>query len=147
MILCVMTNECTNIDLQTATEFLVPFTNILVNLLSEKDITAWDFKKKLNNIRIIEIVDKDGQIESSSIINNYRVYLLYGGTRNFMLKIEGLSEYLGFCILVTNKGMLVNSEAAENPLPLAVDLKNAFLENYKSPYLITDTFLKFIEEN
>ena len=45
-----MTNECTNIDLQTATEFLVPFTNILVNLLSEKDITAWDFKKKLNNI-------------------------------------------------------------------------------------------------
>ena len=147
MILCVMTNECANIDLQTATEFLVPFTNILVNLLSEKDITAWDFKKKLNNIRIIEIADKDGQIESSSIINNYRVYLLYGGTRNFMLKIEGLSEYLGFCILVTNKGMLVNSEAAENPLPLAVDLKNAFLDNYKSPYLLTDTFLKFIEEN
>ena len=142
-----MTNECTNIDLQTATESLVHFTNILVNLLSEKDITAWDFKQKLNKIRITEISDKDGQIESSSIINNYRVYLLYGGTRNFMLKIEGLSEYLGFCILVTNKGMLVNSEAAENSLPLAVDLKNTFLENYKSPYLLTDTFLKFIEEN
>ena len=73
--------------------------------------------------------------------------MLYGGTRNFMLKIEGLSEYLGFCILVTNKGMLVNSEAAENSLPLAVDLKNTFLENYTSPYLLTDTFLKFIEEN
>ena len=33
-----------------------------------------------------------------------------------------------------------------NPLPLAVDLKNSFLDNYKSPYLLTDTFLKFIEE-
>ena len=143
-----MANKCLeNDELQNATEFLVPFTNILVNLLSEKNITIWEFKKKLNNIKITDLSEKDGQVESLSIINNFRVYVLYGGTRNFMLKIEGLSEYLGFCILVTNKGMLVNSEAAENPLPLAIDLKNAFLENYKSPYLITDTFLKFIEEN
>ena len=147
MILYIMTNECAKTNgLQTSMEFLVPFTNILVNLLSEKNITIWDFKKKLNNIKITDISDKDGQIESSSVVNNFRVYVLYGGTRNFMLKIEGLSEYLGFCILVTNKGMLVNSEAAENPLPLAIDLKNLFLDNYKSPYLLTDTFLKFIEE-
>tara|TARA_B100001564_G_C20446679_1_gene581457 strand:+ start:81 stop:512 length:432 start_codon:yes stop_codon:yes gene_type:complete len=142
-----MTNECAKTNgLQTSMEFLVPFTNILVNLLSEKNITIWDFKKKLNNIKITDISDKDGQIESSSVVNNFRVYVLYGGTRNFMLKIEGLSEYLGFCILVTNKGMLVNSEAAENPLPLAIDLKNLFLDNYKSPYLLTDTFLRFIED-
>ncbi len=147
MILYVMTNECAKTNgLQTSMEFLVPFTNILVNLLSEKNITIWDFKKKLNNIKITDISDKDGQIESSSVVNNFRVYVLYGGTRNFMLKIEGLSEYLGFCILVTNKGMLVNSEAAENPLPLAIDLKNLFLDNYKSPYLLTDTFLRFIED-
>jgi hypothetical protein len=63
-----------------------------------------------------------------------------------MLKIEGMSHYLGFCILVTNKGMLVNGDAAIEPLPLATDLKNSFLDNYKSPYLLTDTFLKFIEE-
>ena len=43
--------------------------------------------------------------------------------------------------------MLVNSDAAENPLPPAIDLKNIFLDNYKSPYLLTNTFLKFIEEN
>ena len=142
-----MTNECAKTNgLQTSMEFLVPFTNILVNLLSEKNITIWDFKKKLNNIKITDLSDKDGQIESSSVVNNFRVYVLYGGTRNFMLKIEGLSEYLGFCILVTNKGMLVNSEAAENPLPLAIDLKNLFLDNYKSPYLLTDTFLRFIED-
>ena len=143
-----MAKECTkNNDLQIAVDFLVPFTNILVNLLSEKNITMWEFKKKLNKIKITNLSDKDGQVESSSVINNFRVYLLYGGTRNFLLKIEGLSVYIGFCILVTNKGMLVNSDAAENPLPPAIDLKNIFLDNYKSPYLLTNTFLKFIEEN
>ena len=147
MILYDMANELAeNNGLQTAMEFLVPFTNILVNLLSQKDITIWDFKKKLNNIKITDLSDKDGQVESSSIVNNFRVYVLYGGTRNFMLKIEGLSEYLGFCILVTNKGMLVNGDAAEDPVPLAIDLKNLFLDNYKSPYLLTNTFLKFIED-
>ena len=143
-----MAKECSkNNDLQIAVDFLVPFTNILVNLLSEKNITTWEFKKKLNKIKITNLSDKDGQVESSSVINNFRVYLLYGGTRNFLLKIEGLSVYIGFCILVTNKGMLVNSDAAENPLPPAIDLKNIFLDNYKSPYLLTNTFLKFIEEN
>ena len=143
-----MAKECSkNNDLQIAVDFLVPFTNILVNLLSEKNITMWEFKKKLNKIKITNLSDKDGQVESSSVINNFRVYLLYGGTRNFLLKIEGLSVYIGFCILVTNKGMLVNSDAAENPLPPAIDLKNIFLDNYKSPYLLTNTFLKFIEEN
>tara|TARA_B100000427_G_scaffold295665_1_gene274898 strand:+ start:372 stop:803 length:432 start_codon:yes stop_codon:yes gene_type:complete len=143
-----MAKECSkNNDLQIAVDFLVPFTNILVNLLSEKNITIWEFKKKLNKIKITNLSDKDGQVESSSVINNFRVYLLYGGTRNFLLKIEGLSIYIGFCILVTNKGMLVNSDAAENPLPPAIDLKNIFLDNYKSPYLLTNTFLKFIEEN
>ena len=141
-----MAHECLeNDELQNATEFLVPFTNILVNLLSEKNITIWEFKKKLNNIKITDLSEKDGQVESLSIINNFRVYVLYGGARNFMLKIEGMSHYLGFCILVTNKGMLVNGDAAIDPLPLAVDLKNSFLDNYKSPYLLTDTFLKFIE--
>ena len=143
-----MANECAeNNDLQIAVDFLVPFTNILVNLLSEKNITTWEFKKKLNKIKITNLSEKDGQVESSSVINNFRVYLLYGGTRNFLLKIEGLSIYIGFCILVTNKGMLVNSDAAKEPLPSAIDLKNEFLDNYKSPYLLTNTFLKFIEEN
>ena len=142
-----MAHECLeNDELQNATEFLVPFTNILVNLLSEKNITIWEFKKKLNNIKITDLSEKDGQVESLSIINNFRVYVLYGGARNFMLKIEGMSHYLGFCILVTNKGMLVNGDAAIEPLPQATDLKNSFLDNYKSPYLLTDTFLKFIEE-
>ena len=83
-----MANKCLeNDELQNATEFLVPFTNILVNLLSEKNITIWEFKKKLNNIKITDLSEKDGQVESLSIINNFRVYVLYGGTRNFMLKL------------------------------------------------------------
>ena len=132
-----MARECLeNDELQNATEFLVPFTNILVNLLSEKNITIWEFKKKLNNIKITDLSDKDGQVESLSIINNFRVYVLYGGTRNFMLKIEGMSQFLGFCILVTNKGMLVNGDAAIDPLPLATDLKNSFLDKLNFSILL-----------
>ena len=42
-----MAKECAeNNDLQNAVDFLVPFTNILINLLSEKNITIWEFKKK-----------------------------------------------------------------------------------------------------
>ena len=98
-----MANECAeNSDLQIAVDFLVPFTNILVNLLSEKNITTWEFKKKLNKIKITNLSEKDGQVESSSVINNFRVYLLYGGTRNFLLKIEDISIYTKCCIICTN---------------------------------------------
>jgi len=37
----------------------------------------------------------------------------------------------------------VNDNSADAPTNEAKLLKKAFLDNYKSPYLITDTFLKF----
>ena len=137
-------NKDDNRDVKVAVDFLVPFTNTLVNLLSKADLSFWDFKKELNNIKITNIIDKDIQIESNSIIFNFKVYILYSGTRNFILKIEGISEFSGFCIMVTNKGMAVNHDAAINSLHLARELKEQFLLNYKSPYLLTETYLNFL---
>ena len=125
-------------------EFLVPFTKILINHLSVPDISIEDFKAELEKIKVTGFVEKDGQIESISIINNFRVYVLYSGTRNFLLRIEGTKDFLGFCILLTNKGMNVNGDACIGSTPLANNLKDEFLENYKSPYLVTETFLNFV---
>ena len=140
-------NKDDNRDVRVAVDFLVPFTNTLVNLLSKADLSFWDFKKELNNIKITNIIDKDIQIESNSIIFDFKVYILYSGTRNFILKIEGISEFSGFCIMVTNKGMAVNHDAAINSLPLARELKEQFLLNYKSPYLLTETYLNFLNND
>tara|TARA_B100001250_G_scaffold120756_1_gene102494 strand:- start:137 stop:583 length:447 start_codon:yes stop_codon:yes gene_type:complete len=140
-------NKDDNRDVKVAVDFLVPFTNTLVNLLSKADLSFWDFKKELNNIKITNIIDKDIQIESNSIIFNFKVYILYSGTRNFILKIEGISEFSGFCIMVTNKGMAVNHDAAIDSLPLAKELKEQFLLNYKSPYLLTETYLNFLNND
>ena len=129
---------------RASVEFLVPFTKILVNHLSAPDISIKNFKKELEKIKITGFVEKDGQIESISVINNFRVYVLYSGTRNFLLRIEGTKDFLGFCILLTNKGMNVNGDACIGSMPLANNLKDEFLENYKSPYLLTETFLNFV---
>ena len=129
---------------RSSVEFLVPFTKILINHLSAPDISVEDFKRELEKIKVSGFVEKDGQIESISVINNFRVYVLYSGTRNFLLRIEGTQDFLGFCILLTNKGMNVNGDACIGSMPLANNLKDAFLENYKSPYLVTETFLNFV---
>ena len=130
--------------IRSSVEFLVPFTKILVNHLSAPNISIEGFKEELEKIKVTGFVEKDSQIESISIINNFRVYVLYSGTRNFLLRIEGTKDFLGFCILLTNKGMNVNGDACIGSMPLANNLKDEFLENYKSPYLITETFLDFV---
>ena len=136
-------NDNTHVT-RASVEFLVPFTKILVNHLSDPDISFEDFKRELEKIKVTGFVEKDGQIESISVINNFRVYVLYSGTRNFLLRIEGTQDFLGFCILLTNKGMNVNGDACIGSMPLANNLKDEFLENYKSPYLVTETFLNFV---
>ncbi|MBT3548559.1 MAG: hypothetical protein HOI56_00200 [Gammaproteobacteria bacterium] len=133
-----------NYLVKSSVEFLVPFTNILINNLSVSDISFSDFKNALKKIKITNFIEKDGQLESSSIINDFRVYILYSGTRNFITRIEGTGDFLGFCILLTNKGMNVNGDACLDSEPLANELKEEFLENYRSPYLLTETFLNFI---
>ena len=125
-------------------DFLVPFTNTMVNKLSSKEITKWNFKREVKKLKIDNFTDNNGIIESYSIVFGLKIYVLYEGTRNFIFKLEDISGYIGFTIMITNKGMIVHDDAADNANPLSKDLKKAFLENYKSPYLVTKTFLNFM---
>ena len=124
--------------------FLVPFTNTMVNKLSSTEITKWDFKREVKKLKIDNFTDNNGIIESYSTVFGLKIYVLYEGTRNFIFKLEDISGYIGFTIMITNKGMIVHDDAADDANPLSKDLKKAFLENYKSPYLVTKTFLNFM---
>ena len=57
--------------------------------------------------------------------------------------IKGEYYYKGFSIIITNKGMLVHSDADINSTSEAQILRDQFLKNYKDPYLLTETFLNF----
>ncbi len=134
-------------SLTRTTEFLVPFTKTIVDLLSNATIKEWVLVKELKTLHMEKVNFSDGAINTTNIVENFSVSILYVGIRNFILTIRGIEEYDGFCIIVTNKGIVVNDNSSETPKDLAKDLKQSFLSNYKSPYLITDTFLKFRNES
>tara|TARA_B100001057_G_scaffold168869_1_gene169571 strand:+ start:1651 stop:2091 length:441 start_codon:yes stop_codon:yes gene_type:complete len=135
-----------NSDLVKTVEFLVPFTKTIVELLSSATIKEWALVKELKMLHMDKVAFSDGTINTTSTIKNFSVSIMYVGIRNFILTIRGIDEYDGFCIIVTNKGIVVNDNSSESPKELAKDLKQSFLDNYKSPYLITDTFLQFRNE-
>ena len=124
-------------------EFLVPFTKTLVDLLSSSSIKEWILLKELKNLHINNSALSDGTIHTPAEVRDFSVSIFYVGIRNFILTIRGINQYNGFCIIVTNKGIVVNDNSADSPTDEAKLLKKSFLDNYKSPYLITDTFLKF----
>lgn len=140
-------NEFTNQNkityLTDTIEFLVPFTKTLVDLLSSSTIKEWVLLKELKNLHINNASLSDGTINITEEVKDFSVSILYVGIRNFILTIRGINQYNGFCIIITNKGIVVNDNSADSPTDEAKLLKQGFLENYKSPYLITDTFLKF----
>ncbi len=138
--------EDKNPDLVKTVEFLVPFTKTIVELLSSATIKEWALVKELKTLHMDNVAFSDGTINTTSTIKNFSVSIMYVGIRNFILTIRGIDEYDGFCIIVTNKGIVVNDNSSESPKELAKDLKQSFLDNYKSPYLITDTFLQFRNE-
>ena len=124
-------------------EFLVPFTKTLVDLLSSNTIKEWMLLRELKNLHIDNASLSDGIINTTKDVKDFSVSVMYVGIRNFVLTIRGINQYNGFCIIVTNKGIVVNDNSADYPTNEAKLLKKGFLDNYKSPYLITDTFLKF----
>lgn len=124
-------------------EFLVPFTKTLVDLLSSNTIKEWMLLRELKNLHIDNASLSDGIINTTKDVKDFSVSVMYVGIRNFVLTIRGINQYNGFCIIVTNKGIVVNDNSADSPTNEAKLLKKGFLDNYKSPYLITDTFLKF----
>lgn len=130
-------------SLTNSVEFLVPFTKTLVDLLSSATMKEWIIVKELKNLHINNATLSDGTINTTAEIKDFSVSILYVGVRNFILTIRGINHFDGFCIIVTNKGIVVNDNSADAPTDKAKLLKKGFLDNYKSPYLITDTFLKF----
>ena len=126
-----------------AADFLVPFISALVNILTSHDMTSLEVKRELKKLKIDGIRTKGNQIESNSKILDFKVYILYAGARNYILKIEGLNHCSGFSFMETNKGMIVHDNIVDDPKPLAKDIKDLFIKNYKSPYAITEVFLNF----
>ena len=132
--------------LQTNIDFLVPFTKILVELLSKVKINKWDIIKELNKLNFSKITDNDDTLSVTENFFDYSVSIIYAGTRNFILTIKGTQDFRGFSIIITNKGMIVHSDAEDNSTEKAKNLKDDFLKNYKDPYLLTQTFLNFREQ-
>ena len=124
-------------------DFLVPFTKSLVELLSKVDIQKWDIIRQFKELNLNNIKDKDGTISVNENFFDFSVSIIYAGTRNFILTIKGEHYYKGFSIIITNKGMLVHSDADINSTSEAQILRDQFLKNYKDPYLLTETFLNF----
>lgn len=138
-----LTNQNKITYLTDTIEFLVPFTKTLVDLLSSSTIKEWVLLKELKNLHINNASLSDGTINITEEVKDFSVSILYVGIRNFILTIRGINQYNGFCIIITNKGIVVNDNSADSPTDEAKLLKQGFLENYKSPYLVTETFLKF----
>ena len=124
-------------------DFLVPFTKSLVELLSKVDIQKWDIIRQFKELNLNNIKDKDGTISVNEKFFDFSVSIIYAGKRNFILTIKGEYYYKGFSIIITNKGMLVHSDADINSTTEAQILRDQFLKNYKDPYLLTETFLNF----
>ena len=124
-------------------EFLVPFTKTLVDLLSSATVKEWVLVRELKALHISNASLSGGTINTTSEVKDFSVSIHYVGIRNFILTIRGINDFNGFCIIVTNKGIVVNDNSADSPTNEAKLLKISFLDNYKSPYLITDAFLKF----
>ena len=129
--------------IQESIEFLVPFTKTLVEILSIPNLKKWHLQRELKALHLANLLEQNGTMNSTTKVLDFNVDILYASTRNFILTIKGISLYEGFSIIITNKGMVVNNNASEKPMPLAKDLKIEFLENYKSPYLVTEVFLNY----
>ena len=130
-----------------AVDFLVPYISSIVGILTAHDINSVEVKRRLKDLKIRNIRTKGDQIESSSRVLDFKVYILYVGVKNYIFKVEGLDHYAGFSFMETNKGMIVHDNVVDEPKLLAKDVKKLFTKNYKSPYAVTDIFLNFINNS
>lgn len=127
-------------------DFLVPYVHSLINLLSEVDISEEEFCKKLLKL-YLNINSKDsGRIEASAIHNLFNINVLYTGTRSFVLTIKGIDKFDGFSFMETNKGMNIQDDLSNENLTISSNMTSLFLKQYKSPYLISETFKTFLVE-
>ena len=95
-------------NIRLSIDFLVPFISSLINLLSSQNIKKSDFIQQMKKLKMEKISDSNWKIESSATILNFKFYVLYTGTRSFVLKVDGLSDYNGFSFMETNKGINIH---------------------------------------
>ena len=133
-------------NVNQAVDFLVPYVHSIVKLSSEVDIPIEIFKKNIKNLYLTIDSDDRGRIEASAYHNNFNFSLLYTGTRSFVLKINGHNNFDGFSYMETNKGMNIHDDLSSDNEHISSQIMNQFLKNYKSPYLITEIYKKFITE-
>ncbi len=131
-------------NIRLSIDFLVPFISSLINLLSSQNIKKSDFIQQMKKLKMEKISDSNWKIESSATILNFKFYVLYTGTRSFVLKVDGLSDYNGFSFMETNKGINIHDSNSKPSTYLTKALKEEFLKKYKSPYLITDSYKEFL---
>lgn len=139
-------NDIETKNVTQAVDFLVPYVHSIVKLSSEVDLPTEIFKKNIKNLYLTIDSDDRGRIEASANHNNFSFSLLYTGTRSFVLKIIGHNNFDGFSYLETNKGMNIQDDLNSDNEHISSQIMNQFLKNYKSPYLITEIYKKFILE-
>ena len=137
-------NEQKNVNL--AVDFLVPYVHSIVEISSEVDLPIGKFKTDIMNLYFTVDSEDRGRIEASAKHNNFDFSLLYTGTRSFVLKISGYDNYLGFIYMETNKGMNIHDDLSSGNEHVSNEITNKFLRYYKSPYLVTETYKKFITQ-
>jgi len=129
-----------------AVDFLVPYVHSIIEISSEVDLPINKFKEDLVDLYFDIDSEDRGRIEASAKHNNFNFSLLYTGTRSFVLKINGYDNFIGFIYMETNKGMNIHDDLSSGNEHISNQIMNQFLKNYKSPYLVTDTYKSFITE-
>ena len=133
-------------NVTSAVDFLVPYVHSIVKLSSEVDIPIDDFKKEVIDLYLSINSEDNGRIEASAKHNDFEFSLLYTGTRSFVLKVDGFHTFSGFAFMETNKGMNIHDDLNSNNEHISYFLMKQFLKYYKSTYLVTDVYKKFILE-
>ncbi len=131
-------------NVTSAVDFLVPYVHSIVKLSSEVDIPIDDFKKEVIDLYLSINSEDNGRIEASAKHNDFEFSLLYTGTRSFVLKVDGFHTFSGFAFMETNKGMNIHDDLNSNNEHISNILMKQFLKYYKSPYLVTEVYKKFI---
>ena len=139
-------NDIETKNVNQAVDFLVPYVHSIVKLSSEVDIPIERFKNNIIKLYLTIDSEDSGRIEASAHHNNFDFSLLYTGTRSFVLKINGHHDFDGFSYMETNKGMNIHDDLSSGNEHVSSQIMSQFLKYYKSPYLITEIYRKFIQE-
>ena len=87
------------ISIKTSVDFLVPFTNVVINHLSEVDLLKQDLETKLEELQINKISDDEGRLEFSSIILDFDSDFFTG------ISFGVGTQYKGFMINLAGKNL------------------------------------------